>query len=460
LPAAVPPPQACVHAPHDRLCPTLPHDITETFQAGYSQLGAAQQRPFDNFAWQMFVALNWPADDRGRPREGPFHDHPDAPRVWEFYPSPFSILGRVLPDENNPPRELLQAGAGGARHVFTMFATRSNPKDLKPGSILQAGSAKPLIDRHLNFVVYDVRVNPTEFDFIRKFDLNTQAGQEAYLKTQGASVAWPLGFYADPQAKTGGAVGAMELKTAWRILDPDKEPGAGQRYYAVDGVMIVDKEHSQTGQPLTIRAKFGLVGFHIIQRTTGPQGQPQDWIWATFEHVDNAPTAANAREPTDISLPLPTEGVAPDQVDRSYTFFDPAYKGQTNYLPDLPPNEVYQWAAKPPYAAKYALDGKYGTQVVRCWKIYPPTAEVTQYFQRLLKGTVWENYELIGSQWQGGVENPTLENGNIPRYLANTTLETYVQLQSYGSCLACHSGSPTRVDGLSGNFSHLLMRGE
>ena len=63
-------------------------------------------------------------------------------------------------------------------------------------------------------------------------------------------------------------------------------------------------------------------------------------------------------------------------------------------------------------------------------------------------------------QWQGGVENPTLENGNIPRYLANTTLETYVQLQSFGSCLACHSASPTRVDGLSGNFSHLLMRGE
>src|SRR5262249_7254027 len=155
----------------------------------------------------------------------------------------------------------------------------------------------------------------TELDFIRKYNLNTQAGQEAYLKTQGASVAWPLGSYADTQARTGGEVGAIELKTAWRILDPDREPDAERRYYAVDGVMVVDKEHTQPGQPLTIRAKFGLVGFHIIQRTSGPQKQPQDWMWATFEHVDNAPTAANAREPTDIGLPLPATGEAPARVD-------------------------------------------------------------------------------------------------------------------------------------------------
>jgi len=54
----VPPPQACVHEPHDKLCPDIPHDILEQFGAGYSQLAPAQQRPFDNFSWQSFVALN------------------------------------------------------------------------------------------------------------------------------------------------------------------------------------------------------------------------------------------------------------------------------------------------------------------------------------------------------------------------------------------------------------------
>ncbi len=458
-PGAIPAPQACIHPPHDRLCPDLPHDITETFQAGYSQLGAAQQRPFDNFSWQMFVALNWPADGQGAPIKGAFADHPRAPRVWEFYPNPFALLPRELPDENKAPVELLaQAEREKPAHVFTLFATRSNPKDLSPGGILQAGSNKPLIDRNLNFALYDVRVNGVEEGFIRANALQTVAGQQAYLQNKGNSVQWPLGSYDDDATMTGGKVGSIELKTSWRILDPEKDRGAESRYYTVDGQIYIDAAHSQNGLPMTIRARLGLVGFHILQRTTGPKSFDQDWIWSTFEHVDNSPTATNARPPTDISLPLPASGVAPATVDRPYSFFNPAYTGATNVPPPLPKGEtVYKWAPKPPYAAAYATDG-YGTQVVRCWKIYTETDEVNAYFRGLVKGTVWENYELVGTQWQGGVENPQLENGNIPRYLSNTTMETYVQLQSFGSCLDCHKFAPTAVQGLSGNFSHLLFR--
>ena len=230
----------------------------------------------------------------------------------------------------------------------------------------------------------------------------------------------------------------------------------------MDGRIYVDKEHSQNGQPMTIRARLGLVGFHIVQRTTGPKSFDQDWIWSTFEHVDNAPTATNARPPTDNSLPLPASGIAPATVDRPYSFFNPAYTGATNVPPALPNGQtVYQWAPQPPYAAAYANDGKYGTQVVRCWKIYTETDEVNAYFRGLVKGTVWENYELIGSQWQGGVENPQArERQPIPRYLSNTTMETYVQvLQSFGSVPRLpqlRARRPSRA--WSGNFSHLLFR--
>ena len=88
---------------------------------------------------------------------------------------------------------LAQAEGEKPAHLFTLFATRSNPKDLSPGGILEAGSNKPLIDRNLNFALYDVRVNDVEEGFIRANALQTVAGQQAYLQNQGKLVQWPLG---------------------------------------------------------------------------------------------------------------------------------------------------------------------------------------------------------------------------------------------------------------------------
>jgi len=453
----VPPPQACFHPPYDKLCSSIPHDITETFGLGYSSLNARQQRDFDNFSWQSFVALNWPANNDGTPSAKSILEDAAAPRVWEFYPSPFQLFGQILAGENRTTPEVrLRASRKKPRRFFTMLATRSNPPNLKPSSFTEAGTDLPLIDRNLNYVVYDIAVNSIEFDYIKNNQLNTKKGQEAFQE-QGKRISFPLGAYEDSEKKTGGSIGAMEIKTAWRLLDPKKEDK--KKYYTVEGEIYVDTAHSESGQPLTIPATLGLVGFHVIQRTSGPPRQPQDWIWSTFEHVENAPLAGNAREATDISLPLPAAGTPPKTVDRTYSFFNADFKGPTNEPPPLPKGEtVYKWAAKPPYAATYAFDKKYGTQVVRCWKIFPATEDVNKYFQKLLKGTVWENYQLIGSQWMGGVENPQLENGNIPRYLSNTTLETYLQFKPIGSCLACHSYAQTAVQGQSANFSFLLMR--
>src|SRR5262249_24134935 len=151
---------------------------------------------------------------------------------------------------------------------------------------------------------------------------------------------------------------------------------------------------------------------HIIQRTKGPYRTTggsfdQDWIWSTFEHVDNAPMAGNARVPTDISLPLPATGTPPASVSHVFSFYNPMYTGTTQVPPKLKPNEKYYlWNDKAPYAARYAIDGKYGTQVVRDWKIFAPTDDVNKYFHGLLRGSVWENYMLVGSQWMGGVEEP------------------------------------------------------
>jgi hypothetical protein len=453
----VPPPQACYDTPHDRLCSSIPHDITEKFGLGYSALAASTQRPFDNFSWQSFVALNWPADKDGNPSSKPIGSEPTAPRVWEFYPTPFELFGQPLLAENHAPPALIKEWSGRKpRRLYTLLSTRSNPPDLKPDSFLEASSAKPLIDRNLNYVVYGIALNQIEFDYVKSNNLNTKSGQATFHQ-QGKLVSFPLGYYQDSVKKSGGSVGAIEIKTAWRILD-EKRGDKKDRYYTHEGTVYIDADHSETGKPLTITATLGLVGFHIMQRTTGPLGFPQDWIWSTFEHIDNAPLAANARAQTDINLPLPNAGDPPAKVTQEYSFYNPDYKGKTNEPPPLGADKVYQWSEKPPYAARYAFDGKYGTQVVRCWSIFPATEEVNRYFQAKLAGTPWQYYQLIGTQWMGGVEDPKTENGNIPRYLSNTTLETYLQFSPIGSCLACHGSAPTAEPGLSGNFSFLLMR--
>src|SRR5262249_51383883 len=120
-----PPPQACFHFPFNQLCSTIPHDVIETLSNGYSQLGAAQQRPFDNFAWQLFVALNWPANPDGSASKEPITKDPTArkPRVWEFYNTVSDLFSAGLSTENIAPTEIRQeARQTTPARLFTMLS--------------------------------------------------------------------------------------------------------------------------------------------------------------------------------------------------------------------------------------------------------------------------------------------------------------------------------------------------
>jgi hypothetical protein len=84
------------------------------------------------------------------------------------------------------------------------------------------------------------------------------------------------------------------------------------------------------------------------------------------------------------------------------------------------------------------------------------TTDMNTRYRNLLKGTVWEHYQLIGSQWPQlpsisaktptdgdfGCEDGTpVQAGGMPFpecQLANITMETYHQ---YDSCMNCHQGA-------------------
>lgn len=443
--------ELCAQAPHDELCSFLPQDVIapELSADGYSQITPREQRPFDNFAWQMFVALNWPADRNGVPIEGSIGDHPEAPRVWRSYPTSFEAFQVHVPQGlNSEPQECPL----GEDLPILQLTAKSGDLHHEPASILQA-TGEPLVDRNLNFVMYDIRLNPVALSYLTDNGLTTVAGQQRFEQA-GGTVSFPLGFYDDELARTGGSPGAIELKFSWRILDAARGDDLS-RFYTMRALVYVPAAASESGNAFCFPATLGLVGMHIMQRTSGPHSFGLDWVWATFEHVDNAPLAQTPGDPTSLT-PAPAPCLAPTSASDTYSLFNPACPADVcipNAPPEPDPSGGYVWATTPPYARRYATDGLYGTQVVQCWDIYPETEEVNVAYRRALAGTVWANYRLINTQWQGEIQDPASENGNIPRFLANTTMETY--LQNTSSCLDCHSLATTTT-GQDANFSFLL----
>jgi hypothetical protein len=86
-------------------------------------------------------------------------------------------------------------------------------------------------------------------------------------------------------------------------------------------------------------------------------------------------------------------------------------------------------------------------QVIRIKKIADSTRKTNDDYRTLLRGTVWENYQLVMTQWpkypqpeeENGAPFPGQFTGPEPMTnIANTTMETYLQSNASTSCMACH----------------------
>ncbi len=429
-----------------KLCSTMPVDLPGlTVAQGYApntdstapSLNAAQDN-FDWFSWQMFVALNWPADGQGNPLSNPIGSKPDAPRVWQSWSSPNQVF---------PGNGLNTSSCAAGKKGLVLFR---NSK-FSTHSFIEPFTKWPLIDQAGNYVVYDIRMNTIEINYFQNNNLLTKAGQQQFT----GKYDFPTGV--------NSTEGATEIKTAWRILT---DSSSFANYYTTPATIVVSKDNSVTGQEMCLDVTVGLVGMHIMQKITNP-GQFSDfWVWATFEHNSNAPTAQGAT-PSQVNQNAAVQKhnydplascPAPNSVNQTYAFYSPkcTNKGAA-CTPNQPPSQGsdknFLWQSQPPYAKRYLTDGQYGTQVVRCWDIYDSANTVSAQFQTALAGTPWANYMLVGAQWAQAsqVEFPSpVKPFAAPFYLTNTTLETYLQLQpivvngkpstqASGSCIACHN---------------------
>lgn len=400
----------------------LPTDVTAKLSQGYGRaIDPADQKPFDEFSWQSFMALNCPSTISGQSLRGAYDN---VPRVWETY---------LEAEELFLPGQTKAACAPGVETVGAKVLRRSakNPH-IKAGVIKKQGASileavgGPLIDRNENFTLYEIHLNADEVKYVKANNLQTLGGQFAF-KQQGKTVSFPAG--PTPQF---GPEGAIEVKASWRILDTSKGDRP-ERFYTRQALIYVDGTDTKNGQPLCIPAVIGLVGLHIIHKTKNFNR----WIWSTFEHVDNVPNGP---------------GQAP------YSYYNPDCLSGDCYPPNIPPKKPasgkFLWAAAAPYAAAYSPDGTHGTQVVRSVPIYGGTQEVNAAWRARLANSVWANYHLIGSQWSVVLDQPPPQPLiGIPAVLGNTTLETYIQTTA--SCINCHNFAQT-VYGQPSDFSFVL----
>lgn len=420
----------CDVPPYDSLCSILPQDNTD-FDASfiYHSLEKNAQNPFDVFSWQTFVTLNWPADSDGDPVDKPIGSRPALPRVWQFYKQPAQVFALTQVSEACAP---------------------ASPPTLITGQFLQS-SGKPLIDRDLNFVVFDTRMNGQSELYIVRNGLHTLAGQRKFTQA-GKVIDFNRGYYENKANRTGGAPGAIELKTAWKIIDRESEKERDS-YYVIDGFIAVPAASSVMGRAMCIEVRLGLIGMHIMHRTSSGNGG--DWIWSTFEHVDAAPIASNALNPNNILGELFAGGCRAENAGaQRYILFN---QDCEDCITNTIKVENWKWSERKPYAQQHAIDGRFGTQVVRCWEIFESTANVNDIWRAKLNGTVWSNYQLISTQWRGAAKSAVFPNGEVPRYLTNVTLETYDQYSHDGTCIGCHAKAVT-LTGQNANFSFFLSK--
>ena len=409
-------------APTDPL-PTLSSMIPLEISANPPFTLESLQHDFDVFSWQSFVALNWPANADGTPNNNlVIGQQPGGPVVWQSWKESRDIF---LPDGAQPPAwnqpnpvpdvcKHINNIPSGTIHL-TQVGKTPNVLD-ESGEPFQTG---PLIDQNGQYTRYEILTNEAMFNYILDNQLYSKAGQAAFAKDADF-----------PSSNTeSNQIGAIMLKAAWVKMGGQFDPS---RYHTTFALVYNNPEEQPGVESACSLEQVGLVGFHIAHKT---EDEPQ-WIWSTFEHIANAPT----------------KGEAP--ALSAYNFFNPACK-------DCAVNEP------PPRPWNPANPHTQPTQVERVIPITEDAKKLNALYHAALEkavpGSVWLNYELVSTQWPTNATSPTDPTGApAPSFLANTTLETYIQgevKQTSSSCMACHNNA-TGTNGLFSDFTYLLQRAQ
>ncbi|HET9228099.1 MAG TPA: hypothetical protein VFR31_15595 [Thermoanaerobaculia bacterium] len=364
---------------------------------------------FAIFSWQSFLALMQPANT-GNPGQ----------LVFESYMSWDGLF--VASGSPNPWGD--------------------TPWPLTVGGLTkQAGSNNNLIAQSGVEVMFDMAVNQPMYNYIANNQLYTQN----CFNNGGMNIHMP------PTTNPSTGAGSIELKTAWLPMancDPTKyhcAPGL------IDGVLPT---------------QMGLIGIHIVHKID----DHQEWIWSSFEHVNNAPDCTKVTSPPSgysswnffNSSFVPVGSSCDACTDSTGKSCNPANQCNTYVSQIAKPNVC---RTTPLLSLTCQNNGNLNddSNDVVClnpsvWGLLPANS-------------VWKNYMLVGTIWfKPGMTQPTTASSPFPptgqsvvgnTTLANSVMETYTQ---GNNCFSCHktafatANASTPGQGGHADFSHLFNR--
>jgi hypothetical protein len=364
---------------------------------------------FDDFSWRELVAMVWPAAEgkRGVADSAKKIGDP-GPLVFETYKS----LWEVFHEDGSAPRtfneyEPASVNACGASTGFggMVLATKSGFDDIG-----QAGVGEllgPLAAQNGKYVRLQTLYNQVAYEFIVKNKL--------YLRANLPPVPSPRPDLPVVQFPMGSAA----LKAAWLDLDGFSEAQKARFYKRM--AVVKDPDTGKCSQ-----VSMGLVGLHIVVKTPS---RPQ-WIWSSFEQVDAIPPKAFG-------------GTG------KFLFSD----GDKNHeMPAENPLALVPLAKQP--ATPFNVTRS------NIAPIHPKTELMNMVYQRLLRGTPWEFYQIVATQWprlegnqaapvpatQGGEITTTFPGAGARSAFANLTMETFDQGRPQLGCMSCHNQARMTVD--------------
>jgi hypothetical protein len=382
---------------------------TAVFQPAGGQLNCTPQAPainvkavpvdvicndaavFSDYSWRAFLALTRRANPskRGEFEAAATVSNAAAPRVFETFKAHWELF-RAVPDpwptiSKASPCANLKVRPGDL--VLASFNKLDDLMQLAGPSV-----SGPLVAQNRTYVRYGVGYNRTAYEAIVRNQWHLTKGLGAY----GSKPVMPNG--------------SIVTKSAWMIVTASTT--RRQKYYRRQAWVRRVAAGSNTCE----EAEVALIALHVVQKTAmSPQ-----WIWTTFEHVDNVPMRAG--EP---------------QRSKPFALHD-------DDLPavEMPPDN--------PLRNQPLIPNPPAMNVVSNLPLSSQTLAANAAYRAALSasGAIWQHYQLVMTQWPKDLGQPGQRGDpslSIPggksafTAYANPALETYFQTPIENGCMSCHN---------------------
>ena len=447
--------------------PSLPSDIAGGAPAATLQQAAA-------FAWQEFIALNWPAmaGQRDVADQNQKFGAGAGPLVWQTFRSKVEIFN--VTQDGVPPGYSATPPDYGYNIPPAYFYAKSSvpacPGQTEPASpawvnldeateigLAQIFAGGPAIQDSANtspqLIRFAVKANHVEYEYVAKYQYHITGADSPKAKAAMNNVkAYDARGPLSPPPPPAGISfmpGTIEIKSAWRPLNAYDNAA---RFHVQTVRFYENKGPGDT--PCYFEEKWGLIALHIIQKTPSAPS----FIYATFEQADNIRRPSNSApvEDPDGNVINPPSATTPTTPELAYEDLPSAPKVTVTPTgaPFCTPQTILYFKDNP------ALAGLTGGGAICVNQRYEPIqpdviavnlaahVAITSYSVANGIESPWLYYKLVSVQaspFDVSRISPTDPiHGRGVFFQANSVVETNYTLQQFQGRIA-NSGAPTTV---------------